>query len=40
VAVGLGWLLSMALWRVYSLRSARGELIEALHLAAGVPLKK
>jgi hypothetical protein len=40
VAVGLGWLLSTALWRVYSLRSARGELIEALHLAAGVPLKK
>lgn len=36
VAAGLGWLLSTALWRLHSMRSARGELIEALQLAAGV----
>ena len=35
-AGGLGWLLSAALWRLHSMRSVRGELIEALQLAAGV----
>ena len=36
LAGGLGWLLSTALWRLHSMRSIRGELVEALQLAAGV----
>ena len=35
-AGGLGWLLSTLLWRFYTIRHARGELTEALQLAAGV----
>lgn len=40
LAGGLGWLLSTTLWRIHSMRSVRGELVEALHLAAGVVASK
>ncbi len=40
LAGGLGWLLSTALWRSHLMRSARGELVEALQLAEGVTVKK
>lgn len=40
LAGGLGWLLSTTLWRIHSMRSVRGELVEALQLAAGVVSKK
>lgn len=35
-AGGLGWLFSAALWRIRAMRKVRGELQEALDLAAGV----
>ncbi len=40
LASGLGWLLSATLWRLRSMRSIRGELTEALQLAAGVTLRQ
>lgn len=39
-AGGLGWLVSVALWRFHALRDVRRELVTALQLAAGVSRRK
>ena len=40
LAGGLGWLVSIALWRLYAMRDVRKELVTALQLAAGVSRKE